>query len=70
MAVSHSPLVATSCPRLTETEVVPTQFVTGGACPHLICLTADVDAFKGFWGDDASEIVSYIESHKVHQLTV
>jgi len=39
-------------------ETVPTYFVTGGACQHLICLTADVDAFRNSYGDDAAEIVS------------
>jgi hypothetical protein len=43
---------------LTSVDTVPTYFVSGGACQHLICLTADVQAFKGAYGDDAQEVVS------------
>ena len=37
---------------------VPTSFVTGGPCTHLICLTADVDAFKNAHGESAVDLVS------------
>jgi hypothetical protein len=39
-------------------ETIPTSFVTGGPCEHLICLTADVNAFHDAFGDSAQEIVS------------
>lgn len=41
-----------------SSEAVPGQFVTGGACQHFICLTADVNVFRQVWGEDATEIVS------------
>ena len=39
-------------------DTVPTYFVTGGPCQHLICLTADVEAFRNTYGGDALELVS------------
>jgi hypothetical protein len=41
-----------------DVDTVPTYLVTGGACPHTICLTGDVNAFKNEHGDDALEVVS------------
>jgi len=38
-------------------SVVPTNFVSGGPCAHLVCLTADVDAFKNAYGGSAVDLV-------------
>ena len=56
--------------RTSGVASIPVYILSGGPCQHLLCLSADIGAFKDAFGNDAYELVrQLVQEYGMFKLT-